>query len=182
MCLCASCSYTDAFSGREDLFSDGSPTIKGFDNWPRGKPAGKRASDKAYREHVAELWQGVARHAIAFKPGQAPQYDTRGVVHPVAPMPAWWYAWNKASPARAEPARTTTPCKAPQHFPERDRTRGTAVIYAMRKAKPQEKKPVGRPALPGRRVVIKLEERHIKRAAELGDKNIAAGIRKALER
>lgn len=45
MCTCASCSYTDAFSGRADLFTDGSPTIKGFDNWPRGEHAGRRASE-----------------------------------------------------------------------------------------------------------------------------------------
>lgn len=60
-----------------------------------------------------------------------------------------------------------------------DRQRETAVIYAMPKAKP--KRPVGRPALPGRRVVIKLEDHHIKRAQELGGDNVAAGIRRALE-
>jgi hypothetical protein len=38
----------------------------------------------------------------------------------------------------------------------------------------------GRPALLGRRVVIKLEERHIDKAAALGKGNVAAGIRKAL--
>jgi hypothetical protein len=42
------------------------------------------------------------------------------------------------------------------------------------------KKPIGRPLLPGRRVVIKLEEEQIKRAANLGGGNVAAGIRKAL--
>ena len=41
------------------------------------------------------------------------------------------------------------------------------------------KKPLGRPPIPGRRVIVKLEEKHIQRAKDLGGK-IAAGIRKAL--
>ena len=40
----------------------------------------------------------------------------------------------------------------------------------------------GQPALPGRRIVVKLEERHIQRAAELGGGKVTRGIRKALER
>jgi len=46
--------------------------------------------------------------------------------------------------------------------------------------KSKDKRPRGRPALPGRRVVIKLEEEQIKRAEKLGGGNVAAGIRKAL--
>ena len=40
----------------------------------------------------------------------------------------------------------------------------------------------GQPALPGRRVVVKLEERHIERARVLGGGKVTRGIRKALER
>lgn len=40
----------------------------------------------------------------------------------------------------------------------------------------------GQPALPGRRIVVKLEERHIERARTLGAGKITRGIRKALER
>ena len=46
--------------------------------------------------------------------------------------------------------------------------------------KPKTPAKLGRPALPGRRVVVKLEERHIDKAAALGKGNVAAGIRKAL--
>jgi hypothetical protein len=76
-------------------------------------------------------------------------------------------------------ARPATPCKAPQHFPAGDRTSEAATIYDMRKEK--AKRSVGRPPLPGRRVIVKLEERQIKAAEKLGAGNIAAGIRKALQ-
>lgn len=35
--------------------------------------------------------------------------------------------------------------------------------------------------MPGRRVVIKLEERHIQAATKLGDGNLSEGIRKAID-
>jgi hypothetical protein len=87
---------------------------------------------------------------------------------------------EKASPTYAKPARPATPAKAPQHFPAPDRERETAKIYAMPKSKPA-KRSRGRPALPGRFVVVKLEERLITKAEKLGGK-VAAGIREALER
>jgi len=89
---------------------------------------------------------------------------------------------KKAAPSRPEAARPAEPCKALRHFPAPDRRRKAAVIYAMQKRQPnaKPKAPKGRPPIPGRRVVIKLEERHIKRAAELGNGNVAAGIRSAL--
>ena len=46
----------------------------------------------------------------------------------------------------------------------------------------QVKRKAGRPALPGRRVVIKLPEEQIKAAAALGAGNVAEGIRVALKR
>ena len=46
--------------------------------------------------------------------------------------------------------------------------------------KKQPKRGRGRPAMPGRRVVIKLSDEQIKRAAKLGGGNVAEGIRKAL--
>lgn len=38
----------------------------------------------------------------------------------------------------------------------------------------------GRPRKPGRVVTVKLEERHIERASDLGEGNVSKGIRKAL--
>jgi hypothetical protein len=57
----------------------------------------------------------------------------------------------------------------------------TAKIYAMPKSKTQ-KRGRGRPAIPGRFVVVKLDERLIAKAEKLGDGKTAAGIREALER
>jgi type III secretory pathway component EscU len=48
--------------------------------------------------------------------------------------------------------------------------------------KREKKQRRGRPEIPGRRGVVKLEEAHIKRASELGEGNVAAGIRQALAR
>lgn len=92
------------------------------------------------------------------------------------------HAIEKTGRPEGQPARPDGPGKARQHFPAPDRRRRTAVIYAMPKRQPNAKPkgPKGRPPIPGRRVVIKLEERHIKRAAELGNGNVAAGIRSAL--
>ena len=79
----------------------------------------------------------------------------------------------------AEPARPAAPGKAPQHFPELDRQPETAVIYAMPKSN-QPKRGRGRPEMPGRRVVVKLEEELIKRAEQIGGGKVTVGIRKAL--
>lgn len=71
MCTCASCEYTDSFAG------------KGFAEWPRGEPAGPRASDRAYAAHVAHAWSGAYRR-VPFTPGQpaiAPRLP--GLVGPV---------------------------------------------------------------------------------------------------
>jgi hypothetical protein len=64
MCTCASCKYTDSFHGwkaeGEKLVPD--PEKGGFDRWPKGDPAGKRASNAAYAAHVSHLWKGVSRN------------------------------------------------------------------------------------------------------------------------
>lgn len=186
MCTCASCSYTDSFSGFawDDAGEKLLPVVRdkrgGFDTWPRGEPAGKRSSDAAYAAHVAHAWSGAYK-SVAFTPGQAPRFSYRGIM-PVQPN-ATAIRWNAGRGKKPEPvtapASPAQPGKAEQHFPELDRQpKAGAVIYAMPKSK--DKRPIGRPPLPGRRVVIKLEEEQIKRAEKLGGGNVAAGIRKAL--
>jgi hypothetical protein len=81
--------------------------------------------------------------------------------------------------AEAEAVSPARPSKSAQHFPELDRQPEAITIYDMRKDK--AKRTVGRPLMPGRRVVVKLQERQIKAAEKLGCGNVAAGIRKALE-
>ena len=170
MCDCASCKYTDGFSSA------------GFVNWPRGEPAGARASAKAYSLHAQPMpkpWRYVSR---------PPQFNTAGLVMPIAPAPAYVHRWingptaykSKGPVLPGPDARPDKPAKARQHFHELNRQPEAARIYAMPKTQPKRQR--GRPAIPGRRVVIKLEERLIKRAEELGGGKVARGIRKALER
>lgn len=215
MCQCASCTPTDKLAKA------------GFAAWPRGNPAGKRASESAYAAHVAfsRKWgrhQSGNMHHAPEVTKRVPTGNTRredphaGYKFPefseettTADYVAWFLRSNnlltdatiakrdqyramvkrgeadverreKASPTYARPARPAQPGKAAQHFPAVDRDCETARIYAMPKAKPKPR-PVGRPAMEGRRVVIKLEEAQIKRAEELGNGNISAGIRAALE-
>lgn len=196
MCTCASCENTDKLAGLPDLFGELRPgrDVGGFARWPRGNVTGKRASTAEYNAHTAHLWDGIAKR-VPFTPGQPPRFNIPGLVLPVTPAPKSVLDWinrsgpqfervKKASPAKAEPARPTQPGKAKPHFPELDRQPETAVIYAMpkSKSKPEDKRPVGRPAIQGRRVVIKLEDEQIKRAEKLGGGNVAAGIRKALSK
>lgn len=196
MCTCASCEYTDSFAG------------KSFAEWPRGNPAG-RTSASDYSAHAA-FSKKTFRHEpgkYPFSAGKwteeekladyyrkiprAPVFPCNGTpgCGPTQPAPKWLHDWinreRKASPTYAEPARPAQAGKPEQHFPAQDRPRETARIYAMSKAKLKTQAKRGRPALPGRRVVIKLEERHIERARQLGGGglyDVAAGIRKALER
>jgi hypothetical protein len=87
---------------------------------------------------------------------------------------------GEKSPA-LRPGRPDQPGKADRHLPAPDRNDAQpgARIYAMPKSK--DKRPIGRPAIPGRRVVIKLPEELIRRAERLGDGFVAAGIRRALK-
>lgn len=72
MCTCASCSYTDSFSGwvageQGELLPD--PNRGGFDRWPKGEPAGRRASAASYNAHVSHLWKGVSRTSTDYTRG-----------------------------------------------------------------------------------------------------------------
>jgi hypothetical protein len=180
MCTCASCTYTDALAD------------KGFDAWPRGEPAGKLSSERAYAAHVRHSWHGARKRAelgpcgAAFYGGGklaaevlartfARQVDCDWVPTEISP------AEEETGQAEAQPVSPAAPCKAPQHFPAPDRQRGACRIYAMRKDQPKRSR--GRPVIEGRRVVIKLGERDIERARELGGggkQAIAAGVRVAL--
>jgi hypothetical protein len=93
-------------------------------------------------------------------------------------------AMKETGQAEAQPVSPAPACKPEQHFPELDRQPETCRIYTMpkNKVKREKKQRRGRPEIPGRRVVVKLEEAHIKRASELGEGNVAAGIRQALAR
>lgn len=195
MCTCASCEYTDGFSGAPDLFGDFHVpylaagmvrAIPGFNAWPRGEPAGKRSSAKAYSAHVA--------HGKACDGEKLPDYyrtvpkgavypHNPALVMPITPAPASVLAWInsvKTGRAEAQPASPETPAKAPRHFPEQDRLREAAKIYAMPKQKPQAK-PRGRPTVPGRRVIVKLEEAQIRRLKSLGGGSLTKGMRKLLQ-
>jgi uncharacterized C2H2 Zn-finger protein len=184
MCTCASCSHTDGYAG------------KSFAEWPRGKPAGK-SSERDYAAHVryAQQWgKGhgkpecgkVARAAGTRREDPHAKYKWPRYAEDMttADYVAVFLRDNNLAPEKEKAAglvaaRPATPCKAPQHFPAGDRTSEAATIYDMRKEK--AKRSVGRPPLPGRRVIVKLEERQIKAAEKLGAGNIAAGIRKALQ-
>lgn len=61
MCSCTSCEYTDSFQ------------FKGFAEWPKGEPAGQRASERLYATHARYVWAGAYK-SIAFTPGQAPRF------------------------------------------------------------------------------------------------------------
>jgi hypothetical protein len=91
-------------------------------------------------------------------------------------------ATKETGRAEAQPASPAAPCRVPQHFPEPDRQRGACKLYTMSKRQPTGK-PRGRPPIPGRMVLVKLEERDIERARELGGGGkhaMSAGVRKAI--
>lgn len=190
MCTCTSCSTTDALAGWKEVRGRrvADPKSGGWENWPRGNPAGRRAAAE-YAAHVSHGRSGIA-HGWRFEPGAPAAFPawTRGA--PRLPYPSALVAefiagsYKKTGQAEAQPASPAAPCKAPQHFRELDRQPAACKIYTMKKSsrKTGQKLGRGRPPIPGRRVVIKLEERHIKRAMELGDSVIAEGIRKALSR
>lgn len=180
MCTCASCLETDRRSGLPDLLGEDETRISGtvgFENWPRGNPAGHRVSASDYAAHVAHSRFG------AIKGDNGQPFRLPGLVYPVKQVSKSVLDWinRKTEKLVAQefppepPARPAQACKPEQHFPVADRRTEADKIYAMPK-----KRPVGRPAIPGRRVVIKLNEAQIRRADKLGAGNVAAGIRKAL--
>jgi hypothetical protein len=96
MCTCASCEYTDSFSGFGLNAAKG-----GFKNWPRGEPAGQRSSESAYRTHVAHSWAGVSK-TVQFTPGQAPHFRTFGIASPLPQPTALVRDWISRSYAGAD--------------------------------------------------------------------------------
>lgn len=185
-CSCASCKETRRFAD------------SGFAKWPRGNPAGIARSKADYAAHVAAGKSGGVDRAIpAFKIQPEPYFSSWGLA---APMPApsavvrnWIassYAWadgrnvfqgpnvqKSKGPnvsALARPLKGSSPAA---HFPERDRPLETAVIYAMPKSQP--KRPVGRPPIGKRRLIV-LDEEAAEQARMLGGGNLSAGIRYAL--
>jgi len=191
MCTCTSCKETDALAD------------KGFAAWPRGDPAGPRRSAALYAEHSlhgkhwgpylghAGEWQPRERDVPSFKIVPEPRYTCNGThgCGPVTQAPRYVLdfiatGYKRTGQAEAQPVSPAPACKPEQHFPELDRQPETCRIYTMpkNKVKRDKKQRRGRPEIPGRRVVVKLEEAHIKRASELGDGNVAAGIRQALAR
>ena len=90
MCTCTSCKYTDSFSGwtyeGETRIPD--PESPGFAGWPKGEPAGPRASAAAYAGHVSHAKSGIAA-GWAFKPG----------------APATFPAWTHGAPGLPYPSK-----------------------------------------------------------------------------
>jgi hypothetical protein len=142
MCTCASCEYTDGFSGwRKERDRQGGfiPDLEhgGFDRWPRGNPAGPRKSKADYAAHVAHLWEGVYRN-VPFTPGQPQKFNIQGLVMPVTPAPKYvldfissGYAmrpdlWKRVD-GRWEPV--DTPTQQPKRVP-----RLIALARELRKA------------------------------------------------
>lgn len=99
MCTCTSCEYTDSFHD------------KGFEAWPKGDPAGERASNRVYAAHVAHVWSGSYK-TIAFTPGQAPAAPRLpGLVMPVtyhATAIRWNTGRGKMYVPAPEPVRVPT--------------------------------------------------------------------------
>jgi hypothetical protein len=141
-----------------------------------------------YLGHAGE-WQPRERDVPSFKIVPEPRYTCNGThgCGPVTQAPRYVLdfiatGYKRTGQAEAQPVSPAPACKPEQHFPAPDRQRGASRIYAMRKSS-QPKRSRGRPAIDGRRVVIKLGERDIERARELGGggkQAIAAGVRVAL--
>lgn len=194
MCNCVSCEITDSFAD------------KGFSAWPRGNPSGRKAAGE-YQAHVRYSRQWGKDRSPEFSaddlrirpepyfgstggrgadPGACRRYPAledaeQGTAHYVKLfLTLNQYSKSKGPELTGPVARNEQPAKAARHLPELDRQREPAVIYAMPKSKPV-KRSRGRPAIPGRFVVVKLEERLIAKAEKIGGK-VTAGIREALER
>lgn len=109
MCTCTSCKATDALSGWKEVNGRTVPDPKcgGFDRWPRGNPAGPRASAASYAAHVAHGKAGLAA-GWAFHPGAAPHYPYMGA--PGLPYPSKLVRdFIAAGYDRSKPAVTVAP-------------------------------------------------------------------------
>ena len=89
MCDCTSCKYTDSFAGfLGNVSVQGCAwPQRGFADWPRGWPAGKRASERAYTLHVAHSHFGALKRVGIGPTGAAfygvPAGNTRAEVERV---------------------------------------------------------------------------------------------------
>ncbi len=186
MCTCASCSYTDRFSGLPDLL--GAPVVMdhehGWDWWPRGDPAGALHHAKAYREHAAAC-NAMSKPIKITGPFLQRFPTNHELVAPIAPNAAAirWNAGRKTPDlAETRPASPDQPGKAEPHFPGLDRQPETAKIYTM---KPKERKPIGRPPIAkggAIRKLVTLDPETIVRARKLGNGKLSVGIREAVRR
>lgn len=205
MCTCASCSYTDSFSGYGLNAAKG-----GFANWPRGNPAGARRSAADYAAHWRHCttWyasKGATREFSGSVPTSPLRYSPPAQRDPGADRtypthtdtPEGWsgtaayveafiaannYA-KEPSPARAEPGRPAAPAKAPRHLPEPDRNGAEPVKIYMMKAR--KANPVGRPPIAkggAVRKLVTLDPDTIAKAKKLGDGKLSAGLREAVRR
>ena len=209
MCTCTSCKYTDSFSGWPNV--EPGDNKGGFENWPRGDPAGKRLSDAAYRSHVAHAatWgrrmDGNMSHGAEFTASElkgtsagnagGPRYVRPkgcfpGPLDAEAGLTAYISAFEylnclkSQGPDLPAPARPAPACKPVQHFPVADRgARASARIYRMPqvKADPKAKRPVGRTPLDGVKRIAVSLDNASIERARKLGGNVSAGIRAALK-
>ena len=194
MCTCTSCKVTDSFAA------------KSFADWPRGDPAGKRASESLYASHVAfgRKWGGARKpecaqrlgaggsrredpHARYFFPGAWRDNKLIPAEETTAGYVAAFLRLNGLLPEKQTPAAKPAPArpaavgKPQQHFAApMEGGRDAGIILAMPKDK--AKRPPGRPRfLPegSKRFLIWLDPQAIAEARRKGGK-VSLGVRKAL--
>jgi len=152
MCTCASCKVTDSFAA------------KSFADWPRGDPAGKRASESLYASHVAfgRKWGGARKpecaqrlgaggsrredpHARYFFPGAWRDNKLIPAEETTAGYVAAFLRLNGLLPEKQTPAAKPAPArpaavgKPQQHFaaPMEEERDATAVIYRIPSMEPK---------------------------------------------
>lgn len=192
MCNCASCEYTDSFSGwifdAEQDKHVANPECKGFADWPRGEPKGSVTSAKEYRAHQSHCGSGGLPKPWTFKYGEPPKFPAwMNGNGPIEPLAKWirdkvsGVPLTSKGPVLPGPdARITQACKPAQHLRRRDRPAPPqAEIYNM--AEEKEKRKTGRPPMPGKRVIVKLEEKQIERVKALGNGSFTKGLRELLK-
>lgn len=206
MCSCTGCEYTDKFAaphfieGQDGAQACAYPKNYGFEMWPRGNPSGRKAATE-YSAHVAhgKRWHNGSKGAefsadelrISAEPRLPAWIAVSGGLPQADAVTRRYLAWGNAEAQKQTPAakpalaRPAALSKAPQHFPAPDRsTGGTGIIIIMPKPDAAKRKP-GRPrVLPdgSARVLVILDPVSRQRAEKLGNGNLSAGVRKALQR
>jgi hypothetical protein len=129
MCNCASCEYTDSFSGwifdAEQDKHVPDPSKGGFASWPKGEPKGAVTSAAEYRKHAAHCGANGLPKPYTFKAPDAvnfyavPAGMTRAQVRAVLrqsfglePKP------ESVSPVPAKPALHLVPASKPASMPD----------------------------------------------------------------